>query len=240
MTHPELERESSNYILAALPKEIFAEIEPELERVEFQRGKVVHAVGAPLTHVYFVDRGLVSLVKTMRDGQTVEIGAVGIEGAAGFDALFGASTAILESVVQIPATARRIGAEVLRRKIGNTEALRALMQRYMHFVIAGLAQTAACNRLHSLEERCCRWLLIAEDCALSNTFPLTHEFLAMMLGVRRSGVSIAAGMLQRAGYIRYTRGKITITDRPGLEANACECYGVIRTQLEKVFALEPS
>jgi CRP-like cAMP-binding protein len=164
---------------------------------------------------------------------------VGIEGVTGVGVLFGVDTAVLETVVQIPGAAYRIGRAVAREAIAGSEALRGLLQRYAHFVIGQLAQTAACNRLHSLEERCCRWLLIAHDSARSDDFLLTHEFLAMMLGAQRPGVSLAASILQRAGLIRYTRGHVTIVDRPGLEAAACECYGAMRAQLRH-FVGEPT
>lgn len=164
----------------------------------------------------------------MLDGRTVEIGAVGNEGIAGASALLGIERAILESVVQVPGTAFRLGCHVVREEMERSVPLRKLVQKYAHFAVAQIAQTAACNRLHSMEERCCRWLLIAHDSARSDTFPLTHEFLAMMLGVQRSGVSLTASILQKAGFIRYDRGRVTIVDRSGLEATACECYAEVQ------------
>jgi CRP-like cAMP-binding protein len=196
---------------------------------------LIDHVDAPIEYLYFVNRGLVSVVKTMQDGRTVEIGAVGIEGVTDANALFGLGTAVLETIVQVPGSALRIRLGTLRQEMENDDALRITMQGYARFAFGQLAQTAACNRLHSLEERCCRWLLIAHDSALADTFPLTHEFMAMMLGVRRSGVSIAASMLRKAGLIEYARGRITIKDRPGLEEASCECYGTLQTELDKLF-----
>ncbi len=172
----------------------------------------------------------------MQDGRTVEIGAVGIEGVTGSNALFGINYAMLESIVQVPGTALRISRDILRGEMAKNETLRDILQRYAHFAVSEIAQTAACNRLHSLEERCCRWLLIAHDSARSDTFPLTQEFLALMLGTQRSGLSVIASILQNAGFIRYARGRLTIMDRAGLEATTCECYRTIQAQLDQVFA----
>lgn len=206
-----------------------------MESVELARGQVIHHVDEVVNHTYFVDRGLISLVKTMQDGKTVEVGAVGIEGFSGCFALVSCEPAIFEAIVQIPGAAVRIGCDVLREEMAKNEAFRALVQRYLHFCLGQLAQTAACNRLHSLEERCCRWLLIAHDNVLADSFPLTHEFLAIMLGVQRTGVSLAMNILQRAGLVRYSRGIVTITDRRALEATSCECYVAIHSQLDRLY-----
>jgi CRP-like cAMP-binding protein len=168
----------------------------------------------------------------MQDGRTVEIGAIGIEGVTGWNTLFGVEQAVLDSVVQIPGSALRINQATLRQQVAEHEALRDLLMRYAQFGIAALSQSAACNRLHSIEERCCRWLLVAHDSARSDTFPLTHEFLATMLGVHRTTVSLIASALQRAGMIRYSRGRLRIIGRAGIEAMACECYSAMRRELD--------
>jgi CRP-like cAMP-binding protein len=199
------------------------------------RGQVVDRADRPAAHVHFVNRGLISFVKTMHDGRSVEVRTVGVEGVTEPNVLFGIEGALPESIVQVPGTAFRIKRDILSREMDQDSALRGVMQRYAAFAIRQIVQTAACNRLHTLEERCCRWLLIAHDSALSDTFPLTHEFLAMMLGVQRAGVSIAASFLQKAGLIQYTRGSVTITNRAGLEDAACECYGTIRGELDRLF-----
>lgn len=225
----------SNRMLLALPPTTLERLRPALEPLDLAKSQVIDHVDAPIDYMYFINRGLVSLVKTMQDGRVVEIEAVGIEGVTDPNALFGIDYAILESVVQIPGTAFRIPRNVLREEMGRDDALRGSMQNYARFAIGQIAQTAACNRLHSLEERCCRWLLIAHDNALSDTFPLTHEFLAMMLGVRRSGVSIAASFLRKAGLIDYARGQVTVRDRGGIEDAACECYRTVRNEIAKLF-----
>jgi len=228
-------REITNRILGSLPRATLKRILPDLEPLSTVRGQVIDQVDRPIEYLYFINRGLVSFVKTMQDGRTVEVGAVGIEGITDPNALFGIDKAIVGSIVQIPGTALRIRRAILLREMAMDDALREMMHKCARFAISQLVQTAACNRLHTLEERCCRWLLIAHDSALAKSFPLTHEFLAMMLGVQRAGVSVAARFLQKAGLIQYTRGRVTITDQSGLEDAACECYGAKRAELEKLF-----
>jgi CRP-like cAMP-binding protein len=225
----------TNRILLSLPAMSMKQVRPLLELLKTARSQIIDTIDGPIEHLYFVNRGLVSLVKTMRDGRTVEVGAVGIEGVTDPNALFGIDEAVVETIVQIPGTAFRIRRDLLQHEMAHDEALREMMQGYTRFAFGQLVQTAACNRLHSLEERCCRWLLTSHDSALSDTFPVTHEFLAMMLGVQRSGVSIAAAFLQKAGFIQYRRGLVTIKNRAGLEDAACECYSSTRAELEKLF-----
>lgn len=225
----------ANRLLLSLPPATLNRLMPALQPIGIAQGEIIDHVDRTVSHLYFINRGFISLVKTMNDGRTVEIGAVGIEGVTDVNALFGVvDSALLEAMVQLPGTALRVDREVLRREMARDAALRDLMQRYAHVFVNQIIQTAACNRLHSLEERCCRWLLTAHDNALADTFPLTHEFLAMMLGVQRAGVSIAAKLLQRAGLIEYRRGAVTVTDRAGLEAAACECYDATRIDLRKL------
>ena len=227
----------TNRILLALPKAEFKQILPKLRPTDLRLGRVLHRPGDRVRHVYFVNRGIASLVQVMRDGRSVEIGTTGIEGVTSPEALFGIDAAIFQSVVQVPGTALAIDRSSLRSAMEKSPLLNGLLQGYVHVAAHQIGQTAACNRLHSLDERCCRYLLVAHDSARSDTFQLTHEFLAMMLGVQRAGVTITAGVLQRLGLIRYTRGRVTIIDRAGLEASACECYEVIRDQFERLFSL---
>ena len=189
----------ANRILLSLPPATLNRVRPALDLVDTTRGCVIARVDRPIKYVYFVNRGLVSLVKTMQDGRTVEIGVIGIEGVTNSDALFGVDEAILDTVVQIPGTAFRIRRDALEKMLSEDAMLREMLQRYTRFTVSRLAQTAGCNRLHSLEQRCCRWLLMAHDSALSDTFPLTHELLARMLGVQRAGVSIAAYPYRKLG-----------------------------------------
>jgi CRP-like cAMP-binding protein len=206
-----------------------------MERIVMRRGEIYENEKAMIDDFYFVERGMISLVKSMRDGRTVEIGTVGHEGVADPTGIFDSQRAILESVVQIPGTALRIPREKLKRAMAQSPEIMEMMQRYASVALSQFAQTAACNCLHTIEQRCCRWLLIAGDTALEDTFPLTHEFLAMMLGVQRSSVSLAAAGLQRRKIITYKRGVVTILDRPALEAAACECYATMRDQFDAIF-----
>jgi CRP-like cAMP-binding protein len=225
----------ANRILSSLPHATLKRILPVLEPINTVSGQIIDQADRPIEYLYFVNRGLVSLVKTMQDGRTVEVGAVGIEGITDPNALFGIDKAIVGSIVQIPGTAMRIRRDILEHEMEKDVALLDMMHKCARFAISQLMQTAACNRLHTLEERCCRWLLIAHDTAQAKSFPLTHEFLAMMLGVQRAGVSIAARLLQNAGLIQYARGRVTITDQSGLKDEACECYGAMRAELETLF-----
>jgi len=225
----------ANRLLLALPPPELRRLQPLLEHVELVRGQSIYEVGARIKYIYFVNRGLISLVRTMHDGRSVEIGVVGTEGMTGSYCLFGIDSAVMDAVGQVPGSALRISRETLRNQATKSSILRDTVGRYMHFAIGAIAQTAACNRLHSLEERFCRWLLIAHDSALSDTFLLTHEYLAMMLGVQRPAVSLTANLLQKAGLITYKRGRITISNRPGVKACACECYLAMTHEFERLF-----
>lgn len=224
-----------NHVLTSLPHATLKRILPDLESVNIVEGQVIDQVDRPIEYIYFVNRGLISLVKTMQDGRAVEVGAVGIDGITDPSALFGIDQAIVGSIVQIPGAAMRIRRDILKREMEKDNVLLDMMHKCIRFATSQLTQTAACNRLHTLEERCCRWLLIAHDSAQAKSFPMTHETLAMMLGVQRSGVSIAARYLQKAGLIEYTRGHVTITDHSGLTDEACECYAAMRAELHVLF-----
>jgi CRP-like cAMP-binding protein len=171
----------------------------------------------------------------MGDGRTAEVGAIGIEGVTGPDALFGIPDAILECIVQVPGTALRMRPEALRKEMLRSPELHGFIARFVQSIINQIAQTAACNRLHSLEERCCRWLLTAHDSAGADSFAITHEFLATILGVQRAGVSLKVSAFQKDGLIRYSRGHMEILDRQRILAATCECYGTIRRQIDLVF-----
>lgn len=226
------EPDIENRFLLALPESCLKRLTPHLERVELTPRDVLLRARMPVEHIFFINKGLASLVKTMRDGRMVEIGAVGRAGAIGIFSLLGIDRLDWESVVQTPGTAFKISRAALQAEMMRNPVLDDLIKRRATLFLSELAQAAACNRLHSLEERCCRWLLITHDSAGTDSFPLTHEFLALMLGVQRSGLSIVAGALQRQGLIRYTRGRVTIVDRAGLENASCECYGTVRAQFD--------
>lgn len=225
---------TANHLLRSLAKASSKRLLPILEFQTLARGQVINPLDRPVDYHYFIDRGLISLVKTMQDGRSVEIGVVGIEGVTNPFSLFGMNRTATETIVQIAGDAFRVKHAALKRAMAEDDALRETLERYALFAFSAVTQTAACNRLHYIEERCCRWLLICHDSAGSDTFRLTHEFLAMMLGVQRAGVTIAANFLQKAGLIRYLHGQVTITNRTGLEQAACECYAAMHKEYEKV------
>lgn len=217
-----------NRLLAALPPAELNRLRPRLEAVELPLRAVLLAPGEPILAVHFPERGLTSNLITLRGGDTTEVGLIGREGMIGLPLLYGVDRALHEAMVQVPGIALRLDAGAFREALGEGTALRALLLRYALAFHAQVAQTAACNGRHQIEPRLARWVLMAHDRADGDEFPMTHEFLSMMLGVRRAGVSVAASALQKAGLIRYGNGRMAVTDRPGLEAAACECYGAIR------------
>jgi CRP-like cAMP-binding protein len=231
--HPQRHKGINNRLLLALPPATLDRILRFSEPVSLVRGQQLERIDHPIEHIHFINRGLVCAFKTMEDGRTVEIGAIGIEGTTNLLALVGSDRALLDTVVQIPGTALRMGRAALIQQMENERDLRHLMQNYVRFGLGELARHIACNRLHHIEQRCCRWLLIAHDHALSDEFPLTHEFLAMMLGYQRAGVSIAMHSLVKAGLIAHRRGTVTIVDRQGLERASCECYHEMNHQLDE-------
>ena len=224
-----------NLLLAALSPSELAGLRPHLARVRLVCGQVLHESGQHIEHAYFIETGLVSMganVDEPGDGTELgmaEIGMVGPEGLVGLAALrHPGATSYGRSVVQIPGIALRIPMPALRVAARAVPALERVLLDASQVVAVELAQTAACNSRHSLPKRLARWLLMAHDRAEGDTFSVTHEFLAMMLGVRRAGVTVAAGALQKAGMIRYGGGRMTIADRTALEASTCECYGFAR------------
>lgn len=229
-----------NRILLTLPPEVRGQLMCACHRVELPFGQVIYRAGVALEDAYFVEHGLVCLLKSMTDGRCAEIGMVGDEGLVGAGATFEGGNAIADYVVQVPAVAYCINRSQLRRMVSNHEALRSLLAGYLSLLREQLAQTSACNRLHSLEQRCCHRLLIAHDSASADEFELTHEFLASLLGVQRPSLSMTANRLQKRGLIRCSYGHIAILDRASLEAAACECYRTRRWQIDRFFAAEKS
>lgn len=223
-----------NRLLAALPAEEYQRLVPHLEWITLPLAQVLHEPGDPITHVYFPHRALVSLVSTMEDGSAIEVGLIGGEGITGVPALIGDGVITHRALVQVAGDAVRLPAEVLKAEFVRGGNLQSLILRYMQALLTQVSQAAACNRLHSLEERLARWLLLVQDALDSNEFPLTQEFIAQMIGVRRSSVTVAAGNLQQAGMIAYSRGKITILNRENLEDTACECYRAIKTEFSRL------
>ena len=226
-----------NRILLALPRGIREELVRLCDHVELPSGQVIYAGGAAVDYAYFINGGLVSLVKVMEDGRSVEIAAVGTEGLLGLFAAYGVDRALVDHIVQVPALAFRISRRILRNEISKHDVLRRVMTRYLILVAEQLAQVSACHRLHSLEQRCCKWLLVAHDNVFSDQFQLTHEFLASLLGAQRTSVSSTTNRLQKRGLIRYVHGRVSILDRAGLEATACECYRTRCTQIDQAFGV---
>jgi CRP-like cAMP-binding protein len=223
----------NNRLLLALPPATLDRILRISEPVSLVRRQKIETVDQPINYIHFINRGLVCATKTMEDGRVVEIAAIGVEGTAEFVALLGMDRALVDTVVHIPGTAVRIGRNAFMQEMENDKPLRQLMQHYVRFGLSEVARHIACNRLHHLDQRCCRWLLIAHDHALLDEFPLTHEDLAMMLGYQRAGVSIAMASLVKAGFIEHKRGKVIVANRPGLEAAACECYREMQDDLDQ-------
>jgi len=220
----------SNRLLVALPREDLDLLRPHLEPVPLPHKQTLSNPNTPIDHVYFVQEGMVSLVQPLENGVMIEVGMIGKEGFLGVPVLLGAGTSPLEAMVQIPGSALRMPASVFREEAGRSVALMGLLLRYVQALHTQVSLTAACNGRHTLPERLARWLLTARDRANSDQMPLSHEFLSMMLGVRRAGVTVAVGTLKAAGLIRNTHGQVNIVDRPGLEAACCECYRTVRNE----------
>lgn len=236
---PQQQSAVHNHLLAALSPEDWLHLEPHLEAVELPFDQTIHAMDGPVDAVFFIETGMVSQLVTLEQGEQVEAGIAGPEGLVGLALLYGNSHALTDSRVQMEGTALRIDAAAFRAEMERSAALRALMLRYALAFHAQVTLTAACNARHAIETRLARWLLTAHDRAGADDFPMTHEFISLMLGVRRPGVTIAAGMLQKAGLIHYARGRMRITDRPGLEAASCECYHTVRHEYARLLGPGP-
>ncbi|WP_426954237.1 Crp/Fnr family transcriptional regulator [Muricoccus radiodurans] len=228
-----------NRLLSALQPEVLEEFWPRLERVELVVREVLHPPGEPIRNVFFLETGYVSKLAYTEDGDAAEVGMTGCEGFVGLPILLDAEADDVEAMVQQPGTGLRMETAAFRKALERHPALRTILNRYALLHHGQVARTAACNLRHQLEQRLARWLLMSHDRTESDSFAMTHEFLSMMLGVRRSGITVAAGLLQKAGMIRYGAGRIEVTDRPGLESVSCECYGIVRRASEALFGLPP-
>ena len=227
-----------NRLLAALPAEVYGRLRPALEPVAFALGDVVYDTGGRMAHIYFPTTAVVSLIYTMENGATAEMGLVGNEGVVGIALFMGGETTPNQAVAQVAGGAVRMKAQALLEEFRRGGPFQLALLRYTQALITQISQTAVCNRLHPVEKRLCRWLLLTRDRVPSDEILMTQEFIAHMLGVRREGVTAAAHQLQKAGLIRYARGHITILDRKGLEAAVCECYGVVKTELDRLLRPE--
>ena len=225
----------SNRLLLALTLEDLDGLRAHLELVLLPHKRTLSNPGAPIQHLYFPQEGMVSLVQPLQ-GAMIEVGMIGNEGFVGVPVLLGADASPLETMVQIPGSALRIETGAFREKAGRSTTLSGLLLRYAQALQVQVSLTAACNGRHPIPERLARWLLMARDRAPSDELPFGHEFLSMMLGVRRAGVTVAVGTLKAAGLIRNTHGQVTIIDRHGLEAASCECYRIVTNEYERLFA----
>ena len=223
--------EIGNRILAALPPEQFARLVPHLSTVHLERDEVVYITGDQIRYVYFPINGLMSLLSTTETGSTVEVAMVGNEGIIGLPVILKNKLIPYEVTVQTQAEAYRIRSEDLQQEFDKGEALHELILRYLNVLIAEISQSALCHRFHTVEEALGRWLLMAQDRLNTESLHLTQEIISHALGVPRTGVTMAAGALQRAGLIRYSRGKIMILDREGLAQNSCECFRIVHHEL---------
>jgi CRP-like cAMP-binding protein len=223
-----------NRLLASLPREEYERILPHLGRVSFSLGEVVYESGGQMEHIYFPTTAIVSLLYTMENGSSAEMGVAGNEGLVGIALFMGGDTTPNRAVVQGAGDAVRMKAGVLRDEFRRGGLFQSLLLRYTQALITQMSQTAVCNRLHTVEQQLCRWLLLMRDRLEADELVMTQELIANMLGVRREGVTVAAGRLQEQGLISYTRGRIRILDRRGLEAAACECYRVVKDEYDRL------
>jgi CRP-like cAMP-binding protein len=228
-----------NRILAALPAAEFALLAGGLRRVELQLGETLHRAGDSIDEVYFPESGFISALTVLSDGSPLEIGLIGAEGVAGVSVVLGATVSFCETMCQTGGGAYRMPVAAFRNAVAHAPRLRDLLLRYAHIFHIQVAQTAACNAHHELGQRLARWLLAAHDRSGVAELSLTQDLIAVMLGVRRSTVSVAAAQLQKAGVIRYQHGRITIIDRTGLENAACECYETVAGEYRRLFGEHP-
>ena len=228
-------RPVGNWLLDALPKEDYERLLDDLQPVSLSLGEVVYESGGLMDHVYFPTTCHVSLLYTMINGETAEMGLVGNEGVVGIALFMGGDTTPNRAVVQGSGRALKLRAKSMHLEFSRGSEFQHLLLRYTQALITQISQTAVCNRLHSVEQRLCRWLLMTHDRTHSDELQMTQEFISNMLGVRREGVTRAAQNLQETGLISYVRGHIRILDRAGLEAHVCECYEVVKTEQIRLF-----
>jgi CRP-like cAMP-binding protein len=231
--------EHANRLLGLLARADYERLRPHLRPVALEYRKSLYHANSRIGFVWFIETGVGSLVNTLENGDAAEVGTIGNEGMVGLPLLLGDHRAPTAVYVQVPGAGLRMRAASFRTELARSASMRKVMLHYAHAFFNQVAQSAACNQFHSLRQRCCRWLLMTHDRMQSNEFLLTQEFLAMMLGVQRTGVSAAAGALQRDGLIRYARGNVTIIDRAGLEQQSCECYGISRREFDRLLGGRP-
>jgi CRP-like cAMP-binding protein len=228
-----------NFLLAALPTQVFDRLLPNLKPVTMPLGMVIYESGAELEHVYFPTVGcIVSMLYVMEDGASAEIAVVGDEGMVGIALFMGGGTTPSRALVQSAGQAFQLKGSALKSEFERHGEMQHLLLRYTQALITQMSQTAVCNRHHSVDQQLCRWLLLSLDRLSSYELTMTQELIANMLGVRREGVTEAAGKLQALGLINYSRGRITVLDRPGLEARVCECYAVVKKEYDRLLSVK--
>ena len=223
-----------NHLLGALPEDVYNRLLPDLEPVSMSLGEVVYESGIQMRHVYFPTTSIVSLLYVMEDGASAEIAIVGHEGVVGISLFMGGESTPSRAAVQSAGEAYRLPGRILKSEFERGGPLQHLLLRYTQALLTQMAQTAVCNRHHTLDQQFCRWLLLSVDRLPSDELVMTQELIANMLGVRREGVTEAAGNVQKAGLIKYHRGHITVLDRAGLEARVCECYAVVKKEFDRL------
>lgn len=236
-TVPASPSESSNLLLSMLPVDEYQALLPHLEFIDTPLHFVFFERDKPINYAYFPLIGEHSILATMEDGSAVEVGTVGYEGMSTVDLILGGNLAIESTVCQIPGSSLRMPASVFKEMTATDTVLRRVVLKYLQAYLSQVSQSVACNRLHGLEQRMSRWLLMSHDRMKRDDFQITQEYLAMMLGVHRPSVSLIAGTLQRAGLIEYKRGVVHILDREGLEEVVCECYGIVSAQFERLLGV---
>jgi CRP-like cAMP-binding protein len=222
-----------NRLLTALPEDEYDRLVPHLEKASLPLRDILYEANGPIAHVFFPLNGVVSLV-IMDGGFILEVGVIGNEGVVGVPVFLGSDRSPTRAIAQIPGDALRMEAKLFQKEMKRAGPLHGLVQRYTQTMINQISQSIVCNHRHSVEKRMCRWLLLSHDRVGADEFPLTHEFLAQMLGVCRPTVTAVAGGLQKTGLISYHRGRITVLNRKGLEAAACECYDVVAKELDRL------
>lgn len=227
-------RPAHNQILSSLPSDEWRRVEPLLTAVDLEQGEILYETDTPVEHVHFMDEGMISVVSIMHSGDSIEVGTIGNEGMAGHSLVLGVDRMPFRHIVQVAGRARRLPAAALTAALAEGGVLRQLLNRYNAAFNTQVMQGMACNGLHSVVQRCCRWLLTTQDRLGSRELRITHEFLAQMLGVRRASVTDVLRPLQTEGLIVARRGQVTIMDAEGLAASACECYGLIRRAYERL------
>jgi CRP-like cAMP-binding protein len=223
-----------NHLLSSLPADEWERLGPEMEHRAMPLGHVLYESGDAMRHVYFPTTSIVSLLYVMENGASAEIAIVGNEGIVGISLFMGGETTPSRAIVQSAGHAYRVAGQYLKDEFYRAGPLQRLLLRYTQALITQMAQTAVCNRHHSVDQQLCRWLLMSLDRLASNELSMTQELIANMLGVRREGVTESAGKLQKLGLINYNRGRILVLDRPRLEAHACECYGVVKKEFDRL------